>query len=294
VQIMKEIRQQFDRAAVIPQRMLRNLTNSARLTVAGLALLWCSTVAASGISSEQADQILSELTQIKSLFEQQNADVPSRAAAQALPSRAAVVSLKDKNTLGNHDAPVVMVEFADYECPFCRRFHVESYPKLKEKYIDTGKVLFVSQDLPLGFHKNAMHAAHAGRCAGEQDNFWAFRDELIDNASQLSRADITSYAEKMNLDSSKLNKCIDSGRFQKYINSEVAEAGKIGITGTPSFVIGKRGNNQVSGQIIVGSKPIATFESLIDSLLGDDVAEVQPSSARYKLSHTELNTVEQN
>ena len=90
--------------------------------------------------------------------------------------------------LGDKNAPLTVVEFTDYQCPFCQRFHVTSYPDLKKNYIDTGKVRFYSRDLPLDFHANAMRAAQAARCANDQGQYWKMREIMSANPDKLDLA----------------------------------------------------------------------------------------------------------
>src|SRR6266704_1199611 len=112
-----------------------------------------------GISRQQADEILNELRQIRQLLEKQ-AKAPQPQGEQITRAK---VNLDGFAMLGSKDAPLTMVEFTDYQCPFCQRFHVTSFPDLKKEYIDTGKVRFFSRDMPLDFHANAMRAAEAAR-----------------------------------------------------------------------------------------------------------------------------------
>src|SRR5690348_16641353 len=132
-----------------------------------LAILLPLGAAEKGITKQQADEILDELRQIRQLLEkQQNAN-----AQPEQPTRAKVATA-GAFAIGSQNEPVTMVEFTDFQCPFCYRFHVNTFNELKKNFIDTGKVRFVSRDLPLDFHPNAMQAAQAGRCAGEQGQFW--------------------------------------------------------------------------------------------------------------------------
>src|SRR5262249_34610175 len=120
------------------------------------------------ITREQAEAILTELRAIHQLLDRQ----PSSSArpASSLPTVRMAVG-DGWYAVGRDDAPVTIVEFSDYECPFCRRFHLETFPELKKNYVDTGKVRFVSRDLPLDIHANAFRAALTARCAGDQGRF---------------------------------------------------------------------------------------------------------------------------
>jgi len=225
-----------------------------------------------GMTKDQADAILNELRQIRQLLQNQQA-----AAAQTKPAlaQAALPSDKVKMTvgkgwyaLGREDAPVTMVEFADYQCPFCRRFETESFTQLKKNYIDTGKVRFVSRDLPLEFHPNAPGAAIAVRCAGEQNKFWEMHDAIMqDSGSDLGSDAILKYAQKVNLDIPAFKTCLDEKRYVAAIQKDTADAGLLGISGTPSFVIGKTAKDQIDGIRIVGAVPYSVFESTIKDLL---------------------------
>jgi protein-disulfide isomerase len=134
-----------------------------------------------GMTRDQADAILNELKSIHQLL----LNSPATRAAAA-PAPAALTSDKVKMSvgtgwysMGRDDAPVTVVEFTDYQCPFCRKFESDSFTQLKKEYIDTGKVRFVSRDLPLDFHPNAPGAAMATRCAGDQGKFWELRNAMM-------------------------------------------------------------------------------------------------------------------
>jgi protein-disulfide isomerase len=211
----------------------------------------------SGITREQADEILNELRQIRELLEK--GARPSSADAE--PGSGIRMNLEGGPWLGSKDAPLTMVEFTDYQCGFCRQFHVATFPELKKKYIDTGKLRFVSRDLPLDFHSNAARAAEAARCAGDQQEFWQMRDRLIINADKLSATDLNRYAQGLKLDNLQFRNCMDSGKYSKTVQKDVATAEGFGVTGTPSFLLGKSTRDGVSGVILVGAVPLDAFEA---------------------------------
>jgi protein-disulfide isomerase len=225
-----------------------------------------------GMTRDQADAILNELRQIHQLLQNQQA-----AAGQAKPAVAQAAAPSDKvkmtvgqgwYALGREDAPVTMVEFADYQCPFCRRFESDSFAQLKKNYIDTGKVRFVSRDLPLEFHPNAPGAAIAVRCAGEQRRFWEMHDALMrDTSNDLGPDAILKFAQKINLDIPSFKTCLDEKRYVAAIQKDTADAGLLGISGTPSFVIGKTAKDQIDGVRIVGAVPYSVFDNTIKDVL---------------------------
>jgi protein-disulfide isomerase len=219
-----------------------------------------------GMTKDQADEMLKELKAIHQLLERQQT-----AAVQPLQ---AAVSDKVKMSvapgwysLGRDDAPVTMVEFADYQCPFCRKFHSETFAELKKNYIDTGKIRYVSRDMPLDFHPNAPGAAVAARCAGEQHKFWEIRDLMVVNAADLSPDSLVKYGEKINLDMPAFRACLSDKKYTAAIQKDVSDAGSLGISGTPSFVVGKTAKDQIDGVRIVGAVPYSVFETAIKNQL---------------------------
>jgi protein-disulfide isomerase len=219
---------------------------------------------AQGITQQQADQILEELRAIRQLLERQaGPPVPPRPSPRvALPPATAYA-------LGRDDAPLTLVEFTDLECPFCRQFHVTTFEQLKKNFVDTGKVRFVTRDLPLDFHAHARPAAHAARCAGEQNRFWEMRHVLIVNAATLSRDVMERFARDLGLDMSQFGACVSAERYRAAIDRDVADAQGADVNGTPTFVLGKTMAQGFEGLRIIGAQPYAVFEQKIRELLGE-------------------------
>ena len=223
-----------------------------------------------GMTKDQADAILTELKAIHQLLQtQQNTRAAAAPAAAPAPSDKVKMSVGTGwYAMGREDAPVTMVEFTDYQCPFCRRFESDSFAQLKKDYIDTGKVRFVSRDLPLDFHPNAPAAAMAARCAGDQHKFWEMRDAMmLDTATDLGPDSILKYGQKTNLDMTAFRGCLSDKKYTSAIQKDTADAGTLGISGTPSFVIGKTAKDEIAGVRIVGAVPYTVFESAIKDLL---------------------------
>jgi protein-disulfide isomerase len=168
--------------------------------------------------------------------------------------------------LGSKNAPLTMVEFTDYQCSFCRQFHITTFPEIRKEYIDTGKMRFISRDLPLGFHQNAPRAALAARCAGDQDQYWAMRDVLINNANKLGPDDINGYAQGLKLDLTRFRGCIDTAKYQESVGKDRAAAASLGVEGTPTFLIGRTTPEGVDGELIVGALPFAVFDTKLKEL----------------------------
>ena len=220
-----------------------------------------------GLTRQQGEQILQELRQIRQLLERQQAK-PAAPPQEEAPTKAKISDLSGVSMLGSKDAPLTIVEFTDYQCPFCQRFHVTAFAELKKVYIDTGKVRFFSKDMPLDFHPNAMRAAMAARCAGEQGKFWELRDTMGANPNSLDMEHIVGFAAELKMDTSALRACIDGGKYKEPVQRDVLEAMKIGANGTPTFIVGKSVGNGVDGELVIGAMPFQMFDMKLKELRG--------------------------
>jgi protein-disulfide isomerase len=237
---------------------------------------------AQGITAKQADEllqqnreVLNELKQIHQLMERQVAG-QARPAAAAPPPPDDKVRVEIKSgaySIGRADAPLTLVEYSDYQCPFCRQFHIATFEEIKKDYIDTGKLRYVSRNFPLDMHENAPRAAQAALCAADQGKFWEMRHVMIVNANQLQPTNINTYAADLKLDVGKMNDCITSGKYRAEVDQNIMEGRGAGVSGTPSFVLGRTDKDAVDGVRIVGAQPYATFDSKLKELL----AQVPPT-----------------
>ena len=204
-----------------------------------------------------------ELTEIRQLLTQ-------RPVLQAQPPNVmSRVSVGDGPSLGKPDAPVTLVEFSDYQCPFCGRFFQQTFAALKTDYIDTGKVRYVFRDFPLdSIHPQARKAAEAGHCAGAQGKYWEMHDTLFKHQSALKVDNLKAFARDLGLDADAFNACLDQGTYAEAVNQHLAAGSQAGITGTPGFFIGKTGaEGTIEAAFIKGAQPITAFRQVIDGLL---------------------------
>jgi protein-disulfide isomerase len=209
-----------------------------------------------GITRQQADDILNELRGIRLLLERQ-ADGPAKGKDG---DRTAKLSLAGTPMLGSADAPLTVVEFTDYQCQFCQSFHVSTFPELKKNFIDTGKVRFYSRDMPLEqIHGNAMRAAIAGRCANEQGQFWKLRELMSKNPQSLDLTSILAFAAGLKMDTKALRTCIETEKYKEAVQTDVMEGLKVGAEGTPTFIVGKSTATGVDGVLVVGALPYSDF-----------------------------------
>jgi len=207
------------------------------------------------------EEMLKELKAIHQLLERLTTP------QQPLPERtsATLTNLKGY-VLGRPDAPLTMVEFTDLQCPYCREYVTTTFDQIRKNWIDTGKLRYISRDFPLDFHPQALPAARAARCAGEQGKFWEMRGQLMRNANLLSPAYITKTAADLKLDARDFAACTASNKYDAQIQAETAEGTKIGVGGTPTFVIGRTTPNSLEGPMIVGALPYALFDAKLKEL----------------------------
>lgn len=173
------------------------------------------------------------------------------------------ISTDGHPSTGPADAPITIVEFSDFQCPFCRRFYQETYQALLAAY--PGQIRFVYRNLPLtSIHPEAMPSAIASLCAQEQsaDVFWSFHDKLLSN-EQLNRDVYLTYASNLGLDISKFEACLDSGSYDAIIKEDMDFAINMGVNSTPTFF--------VNGLAIVGAQPLSAFQQVIDKELAGEI-----------------------
>jgi len=165
----------------------------------------------------------------------------------------------DDAVLGDKDASVTIVEFSDYECPFCKTFATTTMDQIKETFIDTGKANFIFRDFPLSFHTNAKAAANAAECArslGDDDTYFAFHDKLY-AADTLNQDLYKTIASELEIDETNFNQCLENETFYAEIENDILEGTNFGVNGTPTFFI--------NGETITGAQPFENFESLINA-----------------------------
>ena len=178
--------------------------------------------------------------------------------------------LAGEPAMGSNDAPLTIVEFSDFECSYCRRFHEQVLPSLQRDYIDTGLVRFIHKDLPLPFHHQAKPAAAAARCAAEQNRYWDLYGALFDQQTCLECKGVVGIAEDINLNASDLQACMQHDRTQALINANLSEAALHNIRATPTFIIGpSRRDEKHHGNVVEGALPWPQFKALIDQQLSN-------------------------
>lgn len=166
------------------------------------------------------------------------------------------------DVLGIAGAPITIIEWGDFQCPFCGRFYRDTMPQIKQQYINTGKVRFTFKHYPLNFHSNAQKAAEATECAKEHGRFWEMHNKLFDNQKALTISDLKKYATELGLNEDQFDECLDTNKYAQKIADDMIEGEKIGVSGTPAF--------SINGKLVSGALPFSSFKEAIDDQLQDE------------------------
>jgi len=224
----------------------------------------------SDLTRSDAQAIRSELQRLRA-GGAQAAQAPARAPAQgrgAGRERGAVtLEVGGRASQGSAAAPLTLVEFTDYDCPYCRRFHQSTLPILRERFVQPGHLRYVLMDLPLRIHPAALPAAQAVHCAGEQGRYYELSDAIF-AGGRVSPDSIDSAVSEAQVDAQQLRDCLRAGRHMETIQASMATADAVGISGTPGFVLGRTAaDGTLTGRVIVGAQPVEVFVAAIEAAL---------------------------
>lgn len=213
-----------------------------------------------GIPAGSEGQDTGTLKEVGPAQPSQEEELQNQPSPQQSPR--ASVSADNDPVKGLGGAPVTIIEFSDFECPYCARFFEQTLSQIEEKYIKTGKVKLVFRDFPLPFHRNAQKAHQAAECADEQDKFWEYHDLLFENYQSLSEENLKNYAESIGLNMTEFNECLNSEKMLSEVQKDLNDGSQYGVSGTPTFFI--------NGIKLVGAQPYSAFEQIIEQELNKD------------------------
>ena len=209
-------------------------------------------------------------------FKNEIAKLELRILENQLPTKQPSIPLKistdNDPIIGNPDAPITIIEFSDFQCPFCARFHVETLPSIMNEYIDKGQVKLIFRDFPIqSIHPNALPASVASECANEQGKFKEMHDKLFENQKEWSNQSLdnlmitfTQYALDIGLEEKRFEDCLKNGKYIEEIQKDLDDGRNYGITGTPGFFVG---NDQIGFIELKGAQPFENFKKVIDTQL---------------------------
>jgi len=208
-----------------------------------------------------------ELAEIKKLLQQGQRAAPAPSGPNV---KGKDFDLGDNPVMGDDGAKVVLLEFTDYQCPFCNRHTLQTQPQIKRDYIDSGKIRYVSFDMPIAsLHPLAFKASEASHCAEDQGKFWEMRERLF--ANQRTLEPWNAHAEALGLDVAQYEECLNSGKYADAVRADMAESRKAGASGTPSFVVGlidDKDPHKVQGLTFIrGAQSFAAFKVALDDAL---------------------------
>ena len=182
------------------------------------------------------------------------------------------VSTAGSVSLGDMNAKVTVVEFTDYQCPFCARYANDTRTKLVEDYVKTGKIRYVLRNFPLEqIHPLAAKAAEGAECAGDQGKYWEAHERMFKNQSALDAKELMGHAAVLGLDQEKFKTCLESGKFTAKVKADISDGQKLGVKGTPTFFFGypdaKDQNKVRAVKLLSGAQPLNAFTDILDNLL---------------------------
>lgn len=236
-----------------------------------------------GCQSEENEQLKSELASLKQEITQLTENVgkienevramkelalkPPKKEPKILPNQPNFTDDGNVPILGSKDAKIAIVEFSDFQCPYCKRYMDSAFKQIKENFIDTGKVQYIARDFPLNFHPQAMPAAIAAVCSFKQDSYWPMRDMLFTNIQQLSDELYQKAATDLSLNMETFSDCLKDPAVANKVEEDLALGKSLGVRGTPSFLVGYVENGElIEPQIVVGAQRYTVFESLLEEL----------------------------
>jgi len=253
---------------VIPRTRIALVGTLVSLCLFAVAPIVARAQTDAGIAADIAElkqgqaEIKKQLEEIKKLLTPK----PPQAQIEKLD---VVVAIGDIPAKGRKDAPVTMIEFSDYQCPFCKRQAEQTDPGLLKAYVDTGKARFAFRDFPLvAIHPLASKAAEAARCAGDQGKYWEMHDRLFANQKELQPEKLPEHAKAIGLDDAKFRECLNSGRHAAAVKRDIDDGNKLGIRGTPTMIVGMSDGDKVKNAVIIrGAQAVETFKAELDKLL---------------------------
>jgi protein-disulfide isomerase len=214
--------------------------------------------------------IQNELQALRNALQQGRQAQAPAGGAPAVPENLEV-SVGNAFTRGNTGARLTIVEFSDFQCPYCGRYVQQTFGQIDRDYLQTGKLRYVVRNMPLErIHPDAFRAAEAAECAGTQGKYWEMHDHLFAHQDALSADDLKKYAAEVKLDMPAFEQCLASGALADKIRKDMDDAQEAGITGTPTFLFGVAGSDATKVRIvgrIIGAHPYASFKSAIDGVL---------------------------
>jgi len=222
--------------------------------------------------TEEVLKQLSEVRQELKVLQQEVRGLKDQLAQKpsVQPSAGGTLSIADAPFAGEDNAEIAIVEFSDYQCPYCRRHFQQTLPEITKNYIDSGKVKYVMKQFPLGFHAKARGASIAALCIDKlkPGSYWKAHEAMFSGETKLANEDYLALAESLKIKSARYESCLSDPAMAKRVDNDMREGESIGVSGTPAFYIGKiEGEKVVNGQLVTGARPYSSFSAALGNLV---------------------------
>jgi protein-disulfide isomerase len=224
--------------------------------------------------SPDLDALKKEIEALKArtaALERDLADVRARVGGPRRPGADGTISLAGAKIRGSASAKVLLLEFSDYQCPYCGRHFRDTMPHIEREYIETGKIRYAFKDFPIeSLHRQAVKAHEAANCAGDQDKYWPMHARLFLNPNPLGPEQLKAHAAAVGVEVNVFQQCLDTGKHAKTVQQSIGDAVGLGANGTPAFFLGivnADGKTMKAARFINGAHPYARFKQEIDALL---------------------------
>ena len=252
---------------------LKYLANLIGIVLLSIALNACQESGGTATNTWPQEEILQQLSELRREIKSLKDEIAlvkaqqENAGSQPLATGPKQVKLNTEITLGDPNAKLAIVEFTDYQCPYCARHNQSVLPTIKKQLIETGKAKYVMYDFPLSFHAQAKPAAIAARCAGRQGKYWEMHDVLFKQQRELGLSLFQAASREISLDEAAFSDCLNDPAVAAKVDSNFDYGGQLGVSGTPKFFVGKVKNNVMTDVIVInGAQGFSAFSSAIARL----------------------------
>jgi len=246
----------------------------ALAVIAAVGAAIALTVAGLPGQSTDVEALKKELETLKTrtaALERELADMRARLGIPKPPSTDSPISLSGAKIRGSASAKVMLLEFSDYQCPFCGRHFRETMPQIEKNYIETGKIRYAFKDFPIeSLHRQAVKAHEAANCAADQDKYWPMHNRLFMNPNPLGSEELKAHAAAVGVELGAFQQCVESGKHAQTVQQSINDAVSSGVSGTPAFFVGvvaADGKSLKAARFISGAHPFTRFKQEIDALL---------------------------
>jgi len=252
-------------------------SRSSKIFKNSLSLVFAFFIGVQGVSAEEwiTEEVLKQLSEVRQELKGLKEEVKSLKEAMSQPSRAQAkpsagpIDIKDSPFIGENSAQIAIIEFSDYQCPYCRRHYKQTMPQIAKNYVETGKVKYVMKQFPLDFHAKARGASVAALCVEKlkPGRYFKAHESIFDGETALSESGYLALADSLDISQTQYKSCLGDPKMSQIVDRDMTQGQSVGVSGTPAFLVGKIEDGKlVDGQLITGARPFSSFSSVLDRL----------------------------